>query len=297
MFIRSLRHKYVGYGLTTTRAILDHLYITYTNISSADLQENDAVFHTPYDINQPIESLFDRVKNCGDYAVAVNNPYSLEQVIGIAFQIVYQTGLFVDECKAWKRLPTQQKTWTGFKTFFAISHNEGRESQSTTTGAKFHSANFLQEQDTTQLYQQETVNTISNLATATASNRSTVVNLTATNSTLTSSLAACQLQLVEALQDVYKLTTIISDLKKTPVQSHPTPEIVTTSGLMVITLNIPDETAKNLDTGITRTQQKLIKKVYQLEIIPGENGWELTIGKNCKNNSTSHLSPQQFCHR
>ena len=44
-----------------------------------------------------VESLFDRVKNCGDYAAAGNNPYSLEQVIGIAFQLVYQNGIFVDD--------------------------------------------------------------------------------------------------------------------------------------------------------------------------------------------------------
>ena len=62
MFIRSLRYKYVRYSLTTIRAIMDHLYATYANISSADLQDNDAVFCTPYDINQPIESLFDRVE-------------------------------------------------------------------------------------------------------------------------------------------------------------------------------------------------------------------------------------------
>ena len=54
MFIRSFRQKYAGYGLATNRAILDHLYATYANISSADLQENDTVFRTPYDINQPI---------------------------------------------------------------------------------------------------------------------------------------------------------------------------------------------------------------------------------------------------
>ena len=72
-------------------------YPTYANISSADLQENDAVFCTPYDINQPIETLFKRVENCGDYDAAGNNPYSLEQVLGIAFQLVYQTGLFVDD--------------------------------------------------------------------------------------------------------------------------------------------------------------------------------------------------------
>ena len=100
MFIRSLQHKYVGYGLTSTRNSLDHLYTTYANISSTDLQENDAVFCTPHDINQPIETLFDRVENCGDYAAAGNNPYSLEQVLGIAFKLVYQTGLFVDNFKS-----------------------------------------------------------------------------------------------------------------------------------------------------------------------------------------------------
>ena len=108
MFIRSLRHKYVGYGLTTTRPTLDHLYATYANISSADRQENNAVFGTPYDVNQPIKSLFERVENYGDYAADSNTPYSLEQVIDIAFQLVFfQTGLFVDDCKAWKRLTTQ----------------------------------------------------------------------------------------------------------------------------------------------------------------------------------------------
>ena len=97
MFICSLRHKYFGYGLTSTRTILDHLYATYANISSADLQENDTVFRNPYNINQQIKSLFDRVENCSDYAAAGNTPYSLKQVIGINFQLVYQTGLFVDD--------------------------------------------------------------------------------------------------------------------------------------------------------------------------------------------------------
>ena len=85
MFIRSLRHKYVGYGLTTTRTILDH-YTPLTPTSPPPyLQENDAVFCTPYYINQPIESLFDRVENCGDYAATGNTTYSLEKVIGFRF--------------------------------------------------------------------------------------------------------------------------------------------------------------------------------------------------------------------
>ena len=56
IFIRSLRHQYVGYG-TTTCTILDHLYTTYANISSSNLQDNDAKLRVPYDTNLPIEAL------------------------------------------------------------------------------------------------------------------------------------------------------------------------------------------------------------------------------------------------
>ena len=96
----------------------------------------------------------------------------------------------------------------------AVRIDDGKNFKSTTTGAESHSDNLLQEEDITQLYQQETVNAIANLATATASDCATVATLTATNSTLTSALTACQLQLVEALQNVAKLTTPLADLKK-----------------------------------------------------------------------------------
>ena len=49
---------------------------------------------------------------------------------------------------------------------------------------------------------------------------------------------------------------------------------------MVIPLDIPAETDKNLDQGMTRAQQKLIQKGAQLETNPTENGWELNIRKN-----------------
>ena len=41
LYVRSLRHKYIGYGKTTTRALLDHLYATYANISAWALRDND----------------------------------------------------------------------------------------------------------------------------------------------------------------------------------------------------------------------------------------------------------------
>ena len=97
-----------------------------------------------------------------------------------------------------------------------------RESQSIATGAEFHSANLFQEEDTNEICQQETVDAISNLDTSTTSNRDMVATLTATNSTLTSSLTACQLQLVEALKNVAKLTTAMANLNKNNSTRPPT---------------------------------------------------------------------------
>ena len=57
IFICSIRHCYVGYSTTTTHTILEHIYATYENISSADLQDNNAKLRASYDANLPIEAL------------------------------------------------------------------------------------------------------------------------------------------------------------------------------------------------------------------------------------------------
>ena len=54
-------------------------------------------------------------------------PYTPAQVVGIAFHIVFQTGLFKDDCKLWRRQTADVKTWTRFKDFFATAHQEWRE--------------------------------------------------------------------------------------------------------------------------------------------------------------------------
>ena len=61
LYVRSLRHKYIGYRKTTTLDLLDHLYSTYTNISVSALQENDRILRAPYDSNQLFKTLIDQV--------------------------------------------------------------------------------------------------------------------------------------------------------------------------------------------------------------------------------------------
>ena len=122
LYVRSLCHKYIGYGKTTTRSLLEHLYYSYANISASALQDNDKRLQTPYDSNQPFETMTNQVENAVDYASAGDTPYTPSQVVGIAFQLLFQTGIFNDDCNLWRRQPAYVNTWTHFKEFFATAH-------------------------------------------------------------------------------------------------------------------------------------------------------------------------------
>jgi hypothetical protein len=209
MFIRSLQTKYLGYLNVSTRQILDHLYAQYARISSSDLQDNDVTFKTPYDPNLPIETLFDQIENCVDYAAAGLSPYSTEQVTNNAYQLVYATGMFIDDCKSWKRRAAAYKTWEQFKTDFAESHREFRDARGTTAGATNYHANNA-------VYQEDTIEAIANLATATSHDRQAVSTLTATNSALTKELTSVNAKLVTALLANTKLTAQLSEKTTNP---------------------------------------------------------------------------------
>jgi hypothetical protein len=211
MFVRSLQTKYIGYLNVTTRQLLDHLYSQYARISAADLQDNDVALKTAYDPNLPIETLFDQVENAVDFAAAANTPYSPAQVVATAYQLVFATGVFLEDCKVWKRQLEIYKTWDHFKRDFALSHRELRETKVTAVGAGYQSANSVS-QSADSVYQQETVDAIANLAVATAADRQTVATLSATNSTLTHELTAVNRKLVAALADVVKLALRVADL-------------------------------------------------------------------------------------
>ena len=61
LFIKSLRNKYAGYGNQTTNKLLTHLYTAWADISVGKLQVNGAAMNQVYDVNQPMETLFEQI--------------------------------------------------------------------------------------------------------------------------------------------------------------------------------------------------------------------------------------------
>jgi hypothetical protein len=81
--------------------------------------------------------------------------------------------------------------WAQFKLDFATAHREFRLTNQTAQQSGFHSANMMIKQGREEKIQ-DTVDKIAQLATATASDRVTVVTLTTTNAKLATQLEAAQ---------------------------------------------------------------------------------------------------------
>ena len=88
-YVRSLRDRFIGYANVTTLQMLTHLYTAYANISEGNLEGNDSRMKTDWDPNQPFEIWIDQIDDTIDMAAAATNPYTPQQVVSIAYNLVF----------------------------------------------------------------------------------------------------------------------------------------------------------------------------------------------------------------
>lgn len=185
IYFRALRNRHVGFANRTIREIIEFLFTNYGNITPMDLKANTDRLNAPWDPSTPFEMLIDQVEECQELAEIGNQPFSHEQIINAAYILVYNTGMFFEDCKTWNKKPIADKIWDNFKTFFFEAHRELRQQQ-TTQQSGFHGANaaaLATEHDN--MY-----NAIANLATATQSDRDNMSTLTAAIAKLTQQVEA-----------------------------------------------------------------------------------------------------------
>ena len=132
MYLKGITDRNVGLAHVTIREILEFLFQNYGIITQYDIEENDKKIKRKMGRQYPIKMLFDQIDNAQDFAAAAGQPYMNNQLLTTAYNLVYTTGLFFDDCKAWNWLPTDQKTMDNFKTvensssrFFQISCSMG----------------------------------------------------------------------------------------------------------------------------------------------------------------------------
>jgi len=88
-YIRALKDKYIGYANVIMLQMLTHLYANYAKITPTNLEENDKCMKADWESNQPFEVLIDQIDDGVDYATAGEKPYTPEQIVNIAYNLVY----------------------------------------------------------------------------------------------------------------------------------------------------------------------------------------------------------------
>jgi hypothetical protein len=207
MYYHTLCNWHTGYDMVTTCQILNHLYTGYGDVSPQDMADNDACIKTAYDVLQPIEVLFDQVKDAIELANAAQAPYTPPQISAITFTLVSNTGIFHNTCCKWKCKPTIAQTWPNFKTDLAMAHHkELREHNTTSQAAGFGTANAAYPRDESIFTMHEnTASALVNLATATASDHTIMSELTSLNSQLAMELTTANSKLATLTADVNAL--------------------------------------------------------------------------------------------
>ena len=123
-----------------------------------------------YNINVPIETLYKRVEEYVQYSAAANTPFADPHIFSSASRLIQKTGMSTEDCKAWKKRPAIEKTWTQLRIDFTRAHIELRETQDTSSTSGFHAKHA-------QSLQQETAEEISNLVNTTLADRETIASV------------------------------------------------------------------------------------------------------------------------
>jgi hypothetical protein len=99
MYLEILNDNMVGYTNISARDMLDHLFETYGNITTVDLEINFEHMRRDWDPQQPVESLFKQIQDFANYSESGG-------VIGYAF---FATGHFMSACHHWNEKVTVEK--------------------------------------------------------------------------------------------------------------------------------------------------------------------------------------------
>jgi hypothetical protein len=130
-------------------------------------------------------------------------------IVNVAYTILFNTGLFPDACQTWQSRAISGKTWAQFKIDFVTAHHEFRLTNQTAQQLGFHSANMMIEQGRDESIH-DTAEAITQLATATDSDRGTVATLTTTNARLATQLEAAHALSAELKNEIATLKNKIN---------------------------------------------------------------------------------------
>jgi hypothetical protein len=142
-YIYSLKNPITQYMHVEPFAIMNHLWMTYGEVSAEDLIINQERMNAPWNPPDPIETLYERMIEGQSIARHGNEIIDDSTLVRWSYAIFQKTGMFSQDLKEWRQRPEANKTWSEFQVFFAQRDNDRRQTNAT-TGSTGYSANATQ---------------------------------------------------------------------------------------------------------------------------------------------------------
>ena len=211
VYYHTLKKKYTAYAGITCLTLLTHLHSDYRSLTSQDIDDIDKRMKISITGETELETFVQHIEY-GQEAVALQNPYTDTQIVTIAENLIESAGLYTMDCREWNRMDTTQKTWVNFKVYFSRAFREHRyqykQAQSIGYGhaSTQNSANAAMFAEMTQ----DQSHALTNLATATQSDHTTVANMSQKITDIPLQLRQANAKLAEAHSSISTLTSKLS---------------------------------------------------------------------------------------
>jgi hypothetical protein len=109
MYLDIFNDDMVGFANTSTREMLDHLFLTYGSIMTVDLEHKFENMRKAWDPQQPVETLFEQIQYCVDYVEAGGVTICPAREIIVAYTKIFATGSFMSDAADGMKKRTQIK--------------------------------------------------------------------------------------------------------------------------------------------------------------------------------------------
>ena len=229
--------------------LLTHLFENYGNITQLELGDNDTKMRSLWDPNSPFDCLVQQLEDGQDYADVSGQPYTTDQLLRIAYTLVFKTGLYFEDCKAWNANPNNEKTWTNFKAHFHRAQCLLCDQLCTTKQAGFTSNIAIHPHNNETQPPPEYREALVNLATSTATDRELLTTLATT---------------------VANINDHIQKLNKAPIASVHNSETTNSTALSSITRSVSDLQQQLAD--LKHENEQLRNKCNRRPCTRGDNG-------------------------
>ena len=172
--------------------IITHIFTEYGQVEYQDLLGNRLNLLEKWDANRPLQELVQRVQKIQEFANNGGRMIVDKDIVDTIYTLVYNTGLFYNDCNKWDDKQRDEKTWANFQAHFQAAQRKYKikKKESTRVGV-YHGANKLIEMDGTH-------NALINLVTSSADDRETMMSQCKTITNLTATVAALTQKLHQA---------------------------------------------------------------------------------------------------